>query len=138
MKPIKGYLIDPATRTIVPAKYSGDFEHINSLIGSHTFDLVRFDGGDGMFVDDDGLAKMPYNFFGFRGYANPLAGKGLILGSNAEGESTAPAYPIAYYKARLVWCEVLFKGVWGVTMGRKTRLMSLGAMQDFLSRPIAD
>lgn len=56
------------------------------------FDVVRINNeNDGIFVDDDGLYKHNDRFFLWKGYPQPLAGRGLILGCDEEGESIAPS-----------------------------------------------
>jgi len=134
---MKAYLIDTPNRSITEVEYSGDYKHIYELIECSTFDCVRFDKGDAVFVDDNGLINGPvYNFFGFKGYPNPLAGKGLILGSDEEGETTAPSYPMSWYGDRLVWCELCFRNTWVVSHRGKDQVMSIDQMMDWLSKAI--
>ncbi len=63
---MKAILIDPKHRAIMQIDYSGDYRHIyehlsfiNSFGNSHkvrAFDVVRTPtGGDGIYVDDEGL-----------------------------------------------------------------------------------
>lgn len=132
---MKAYLIDVASRTITETDYSGDYKDIYRHLGCSTFDLARIDEGDGIFVDDEGLLKGPvYNFFAIRGYTQPLAGKGLVLGSDAEGESIEPQIPIAWYRKRLVWIEMLFKNLWGVTHSDGTTSLLLpNKVMEYLS-----
>lgn len=62
------------------------------------FDVARIgDAGDGIFVDDNGLMTNPTHFFSYRpsgavdDYGHPcLAGRGLILGCDEDGNSIAP------------------------------------------------
>lgn len=85
------YLIDPAARTVTQVEYTGDYTNIYTHIDADCFDIVRvYRNGDGIFVDDEGLLKPQEHFFLHRNYPNPLAGKGLMLGCDEEGESIAP------------------------------------------------
>ena len=85
------YLIDPAARTITPVEYTGHYTNIYTHIGADCFDCARvYPNGDGIFVDDEGLLKPQEHFFLHRNYPSPLAGKGLMLGVDSEGESIAP------------------------------------------------
>ena len=47
--------------------------------------------GDLICVDGNGLLKGPvYQFFGVKGYPQPLAGRGLVLGTDDEGDRVSP------------------------------------------------
>lgn len=88
---MQALLIDPKARTITPVEYTGDYKEINAHIEADLFDVVRlYPNGDGAFVDDEGLLKDPEYFWAHRNYPQPLAGRGLLLGVDAEGESIAP------------------------------------------------
>jgi hypothetical protein len=90
-QPCKAILIDPFKRTVSEVDWNGDYHHIYQLTDCDTFDVARINAkGDGIFVDDEGLFKEEQAFFVYNGYGNPLAGKGLILGSDREGESVKP------------------------------------------------
>ena len=91
-KPCTAYLIDPFAKPVTSVEWNGDYHHISQLIGADCYDLARINRhGDGVFVDDEGLFKEEQAFFRVAGYPQPLAGKGLILGCDAEGESVAPS-----------------------------------------------
>lgn len=91
---MQAYLIDPFTQTVNPVEYDGNYKSIYGFIDAHTFDCARFnEHGDGIYIDDEGLISGKQQaFFRVRGYPEPLAGKGLVLGCNmANGESCAPS-----------------------------------------------
>lgn len=85
---MKAYLIDPFEKSINEVEYSGDYKDIYKLIHADLFDVVYIDDGIGVFVDDEGLFKDNQAFFQV-GYAM-LAGYGLVLGTDDEGESISP------------------------------------------------
>lgn len=85
---MKAYLIDPFEKSINEVEYSGDYQDIYKLINADLFDVAYMDDGLGVFVDDEGLFKDNQAFFQV-GYAM-LAGYGLVLGTDDEGESIAP------------------------------------------------
>src|SRR5258708_24245023 len=89
---LKGYLIDPETKTISEVQVKGDYTAIYGLIDARTFDVVRIgNSGDVIYIDDEGLLQDPPKaVFGLFGYPQPLAGKGLVLGTDNEGESINP------------------------------------------------
>lgn len=88
---MRAYLINPFTRSITEVEYDGNYKSIYGLINAHCFDVARLDHGDGIYIDDEGLISgQPQQFFLVKGYPTPLAGKGLVLGSDDEGETTPP------------------------------------------------
>lgn len=90
-KPCTAYLIDPFAQTIEVVTWNGDYKQIATLIDAQCFDSARIRAGDSIFVDDEGLFKDEQRFFLHDDYPHPLAGKGLVLGCDAEGESVTPA-----------------------------------------------
>ncbi len=85
---MKAYLIDPFEKSITEVEYSGDFNDIYKLINADLFDVAYIDDKLGVFVDDEGLFKDNQAFFQV-GYAI-LAGYGLVLGTDDEGNSISP------------------------------------------------
>lgn len=100
---MKAILIDPHQREVTEVEYDGVYTSIYKLIDAETFDLARLPDGDGIFVDDEGLLKQPIDFFRLQGMTEPLTGKGLVLGSDAEGESIPPKITIEQIKKRIMW-----------------------------------
>ena len=88
---MKAYLIDPYEQSVSEVEYNGDYNQIYKLIDATTFDVARIANGDSIYIDDEGLSKDWQEFFMHKDYGNPLAGKGLVLGCNDEGDSTEPA-----------------------------------------------
>lgn len=94
---MRAYLIDPFDRALIEVDYSGNFRDIYELCGYDTFAVVTFnDHGDGVYVDDEGLFKKNQRFFTIADYPQPLAGKALVLGVDAEGGSTAPTVDMTW------------------------------------------
>jgi len=88
---MNAYLIDPKNRTIENVDYSGDFKQIYELLNCRAFDIVRvYENGDVIYVDDEGLFVEDQHFFIHRNYPTPLAGKAIVIGTDEEGEDTAP------------------------------------------------
>jgi hypothetical protein len=113
-KTIKAYLIDPYAfiphetgMGIIPIpRADRDFltevtvtqdniEEIYAALTCEEHEVTTFDAvamneyGDTCFVDDEGLFH-GWAFFRIDGYDQPLAGRGLILGTDSEGRSTDP------------------------------------------------
>lgn len=112
---MRGVLIDSTHRTVTDVDYSGDYKDIYKLIGCSCFTLVRnLPDGDEVFVDDEGLLKLTGDspFFTLPWYPAPLAGNGLILSADDEGETHGAKHDADYYKRhvrftsqRAVWLK---------------------------------
>lgn len=93
---MKTIVINPQDHSITEAEYNGDFHEINRLLSFEDqeidcFDIVRIDDSETIFVDDEGLINSNgarHGFFYVKGkYPVMLAGKGVILATDEEGES---------------------------------------------------
>jgi len=75
----------------------GNLAEIYRMLSCHTIDCVVPSillGRDCIYVDDEALLKSPEFFFAIAGYAQPLAGSALILGTDEEGASCSCETPI--------------------------------------------
>ena len=117
---IHGYLIDPFAETVTNVAYEGDFPSSKVIqlglliehIKASTFTCVYLENRDAIFIDGEGLLGKPQRFFTYKGYHEPLAGRGLVLGSNAEGDITSPK----------------------ITMEKLTELISFGDVWDLMKK----
>lgn len=108
---MRAILIDPQTRTVSEVDYNGDYTQISELIEASYFDCVKInslaEGGDTIFVDDEGLLNDKVGQVGmFRvdgDYPAYLAGKGLILGTDQEGESVATKLDLDKVRAMIAF-----------------------------------
>jgi hypothetical protein len=87
---VKAYLIDPFARAITEVEHDDTLQDIYKHIEADCIDAVRLDREDTIYIDDNGLYQQPQAFFRVHGFANPLAGKGLVLGTDHEGYSVEP------------------------------------------------
>jgi len=85
---MKGIYIDPSihTATIMEGDFN-DFRAIQEAINVDCFTVVCSIADHTIFCDDEGLLKNPQAFTMFDSYPEPLAGRLLILGSTADGDS---------------------------------------------------
>lgn len=104
---MKAILIDPFEQTIKEVEYSGDWKQICELIGAECFDTARISRTDSIFVDDCGLLNNPTHFFQHQDYHSPLAGKGLILGCDSEGESISPKTTVEEVSRKVTFATLL-------------------------------
>lgn len=109
---MKAYLIDPVQRTVEEVNYTGDYQQIYELIGADCFDVCRINSaGDGIFVDDEGLLRyglLPA--FMTTLYGGPLAGRGLVLGVDSEGESVEPTISLESLRETLTFGQIMSQG----------------------------
>lgn len=116
---MKAFLIDPYTKTISEVEHDGNYKSIYPLIstGPHqveTFSVATLEDGDAIFVDDEGfLGDMDeleffcvYNEGRHSGVRHIcLGGKGLVLGSDSEGDSCAPKITLRELLQRVRWLD---------------------------------
>jgi len=154
-KAVRAYLINTADRTIAEVDYGGHSTHICDLCSFEFFTIYKRwpfeyltvvelnEERDVVFVANQNLLERPITeiteFFGFLGYARPLAGNGLVLGTDEEGESIEPKQPFAWFKDRLCWIERVDGQRWTVqnASGRGAQHMSRSEVEQFLARPLA-
>ena len=106
---MRGYLINPFDRTI--NEVSGDFTNYKTIYPAisgpeHQVDLFTVmqitDQGDTVYLDDEGLLQEGRALWRFR-IDEPgryYAGRGLVLGSNEEGDAAEPSRMIS-----LAWLQ---------------------------------
>lgn len=94
---MKVYQIDPFTKEIRAVEHDGSLESIRNLTKCDVVTVVRISHeGDFIYVDDEGLLK-PFDtqqFFKLSTYAQPLAGFGLVVGSDEDGNDVPPSIGI--------------------------------------------
>ena len=119
MRPIKAILIDPFALTVSEVEYDGDdYKQIYRFLSHRvqpvdTFKLASIDmlkDHDGMFVDDNELPNGPVRLFQMGGGNPPVAGKGLIVGSDEEG-SQSHATPLVLVRAATVFLHLTDKSL---------------------------
>lgn len=110
---MKAIHINPITQTIreIEIPSSSDGGHLAAMyavLECSLVDVVRLEDGDGIFVDDEGLLKdEPGPFFTLWGYPNPIAGHGLVLGCDEDGNSCAPVVTVQELRDRVVWLPTI-------------------------------
>lgn len=108
-------LIDPYKEEITDVDYNGDYKQIYEHIKADCFTLVRLLDNDDVFVDDEGLLKVTKDtkFFMLKDYPQPLAGYGLILGNDKEGESIAAHHTAEFYRPKVQFLDAQMVRVFG-------------------------
>ena len=108
---MKAILIDTPKQTIEIVDYSVDYKDIYTLLGCELFTSVYLEGvgQDTLYVDDEGLYVENQVFFNIKGCSQPLAGRGLILGTDdivvsvIEGESIDCMSSLEQIKDMVTW-----------------------------------
>lgn len=103
---MRAILIDPTAKTLVEFDYKRGDSGIASVIGCDLFTVVNIGstgqgGRECIFVDDEGLLKDGQDFFAIGDYE--LAGKGLVLGCDWEGETVATKVDIDRLRSAVRW-----------------------------------
>tara|TARA_R110002012_G_scaffold306769_1_gene511706 strand:+ start:557 stop:895 length:339 start_codon:yes stop_codon:yes gene_type:complete len=100
---MKAILINVKDQSITEVEHNDTLDNIYDLLNCRTFDVVRIDETDGIYVDDEGLFVDDQLFFEYGGDAQAvrLAGNGLILGVDDEGNSTSPNVTLEEVQGRV-------------------------------------
>jgi len=107
---MKAILIDVKTQEIKEVEHDGEIQNIYNLIDCRAFDLVRIDDVNSIFVDDEGILKDNLYFeYSASGRVFQLAGSGLILGVDDEGNSISPTLTVEDVKGKVNFLPEGFK-----------------------------
>ena len=89
---MKSILIDVKKQEVKEVEHDDTLASIYKHVDCGTFDVVRIDGVNSIYVDDEGLFVEDQLYFKYTGTTNSvsLAGNGLVLGVDEEGETTSP------------------------------------------------
>jgi|TARA_R100001224_G_scaffold113524_1_gene99212 hypothetical protein len=100
---MKAILIDVHTQSVTEVEHDNTLDNIYDLLNCRTFDVVRIDEVDSIYVDDEGLFVDDQLFFEYGGDAQSvrLAGNGLILGVDDEGNSISPQTTVEEVEGRV-------------------------------------
>ena len=90
---MKAILIDVVNEEVREVEHDDTLASIYKLVDCGTFDVVRIDDVNSIYVDDEGLFVEDQLYFKYTGTTDSvsLAGNGLVLGVDDEGETTPPS-----------------------------------------------
>jgi hypothetical protein len=136
---MRAILIDPTEKTVT--EIDGDFANykkINEAIGADLFTVVGLGKGETIYVDDEGLlTNPPKDLFRWKGYYAPLAGRGLILGTDDGGGTIATIIPLDVARANVDWLDdVELKGFDPIPDGARMNHPVLGNVPVVGSRAV--
>ena len=84
---------DVKKQEVKEVEHDDTLKSIYNLVDCGTFDVVNIDGVNSIYVDDEGLFIEDQLYFNYKGTTDSvsLAGNGLVLGVDEEGETTPPS-----------------------------------------------
>jgi hypothetical protein len=71
------------------------------------FTSVRITDRDMILVDDNGLLNNPKKFFIWSGFEQPLAGRGMVVGFDDEGETVATRLTAMAVMANVIFLDAI-------------------------------
>jgi len=113
---VRAILIDPFACTVSETELDAeDYTALYPLLSHPTMPVDCYtaiqpdvlEGRDCLFVDDEGLLKDPARFFTIDGFLQPLAGKGLILGAERNGDTAAAITNVTVVAQAVKFLEVV-------------------------------
>lgn len=117
---MRAILIDTYNREVREADFDGDYRSIYKLLSTPehevgTFEAVGINEHERVFIDEEGLLKADddpeiIKFFVWKGYPQPLAGNGLILGEDETGESVATQLSLDYVREHVSFPNIEMAG----------------------------
>jgi len=102
---MKAILIDVINKEVREVEHDDTLESIYKHVDCGTFDVVRIDNLNSIYIDDEGLFIEDQQFFNYvidLRVAN-LAGNGLILGVDDEGNTIEPTLTLEEVKSSVFW-----------------------------------
>lgn len=108
---MRAILIDPYDKSISEIEYDGTLESAYAIISCYTIQGVSIDDDHVVYVDEEGLLHEPKPFWQWWGSPNPIAGKGLIVKIDGEGEDAAATVPLDTITKLVSFPPVRFTGM---------------------------
>lgn len=105
---MRAILIDPVAKTVTEVDHKDDYRDIYRLIEAEPFTVLEVGPGDWLFLDDEGLYRPGQKFFRWKDYPQPLAGKGLLLGGDEEGDSVDTQRTIEWVQEHVGFLDDVF------------------------------
>lgn len=104
---MKAILIDVHSQTIKEVEVV-NHDCIYDHLKCRCFTTVGIDETHDVFVDDEGLLNLtPFSrFFLYKGYPQPLAGNGLVVAIDEDGETIAPTLTIQQIAENVIFMNL--------------------------------
>ncbi len=113
--------INVIDQTVTPIEYNGYTDICPNLSTPHkavSLFTTVYVNSDCIYVDDEGLLVDTNYGFKYKGYNGVLMGNGLVLGTDENGDSTAPDIDIYTLKANITFLglQKIHEGYRGFTV----------------------
>jgi|OM-RGC.v1.024047335 hypothetical protein len=108
---INAILIDPAAMTVSPVKVENTLQAYYALLQCSMVEAIRGPvlGTDGIYVDEEFLftrSACPAPWWHIEGaHMTPARGRGLLVGTDADGDDVDAATPLETILGRLLWLK---------------------------------
>jgi hypothetical protein len=102
---MRAILVDPYKRQITEVDHDGTLSGIYAAIQVNTICSVRVNNHDILWLDDEGLLKEGVPVFWWGTCEHVLAGRGLVLGVDDEGETVGARIPLDTVKGDVRWTD---------------------------------
>jgi len=105
------------------------YKHLSGPDGfrpCHDIDHVRVGRDQLLWLDGEGLLIPDVPVWNLRDYPRPLAGKGLILGIDEEGENKATFLEAAWVESMILWTPKLTTGQLGEMTNPEPNVFVMG------------
>jgi hypothetical protein len=108
---MKAILIDVENQEVTEVEHDDTLESIYYHVDCRTFDVVNIDGVNSIYVDDEGLFVEDQLYFEYSGGTHKvqLAGNGLILGLNEEGDTVTTTLTLEHVKSKVTFLPIGFE-----------------------------
>lgn len=90
---MRALLINPEDQSITEITYDGNYKSLYDIIGNGCICFSAFAtefSNDTFYYDDEGLFHNNIGGIIYPGWASPIVGKIVVLGSDDEGDTIAP------------------------------------------------
>lgn len=116
---MRALLIDPFTQTVTDYDLDEGIQAIYDATSCDCITSVRLPDHAGIdnciFVDDEGLYREGQEFFTLIGYPQPIAGRGLVVGIDREGDTISTSMPLPFMQAAVKFPSLRFTGMTEMT-----------------------
>lgn len=104
---MRGILINPFDRTVTEIETNGRLDDMRRLIDCEYITVSMVTAANALILDDEGLLveRERQAYFKWDGVDQPFAGRGLILGTDDEGENADTDLPLTVVKASVTWLD---------------------------------
>lgn len=111
---MKAIWINSTERTITEVDYAG-YKDLQRMVGGSISAATRWNNGDALYVDDEGMFKAQAAFFRITGVEQLLAGNGVIVGREIgdTADTRPPTATVATVQAHVTFYDRAHADAWG-------------------------